>query len=65
MLPSTPAKPGAVVPSILTVLVMAGKAPDVSWITPATEKSISSAVVSALTLMIATRSEPAPEGLVC
>ncbi len=37
------------------------QAPDVNWMTPATEKSISSAVVSALTLVIAARSEPAPE----
>src|SRR4051794_16098218 len=55
-----PANPGAVVPSIVTLLVMAGRGPDVNLMTPATEKSISSGVVSALTLVMAARSEPSP-----
>ena len=37
-----PAKPGAVVPSMFTLSVMAGRAPLVSWIVPATLKLMTS-----------------------
>jgi hypothetical protein len=46
---------------MFTVLVTAGSALEVSLMTPATEKSISSAALSPLALVMAARSEPSPE----
>ena len=58
-----PANAGAVVPSIVTVFVIAGSEVRPTRIVPATLKSIVLAPGCALAARIAWRSEPAPESL--